>query len=123
MAFTIENKEKYVLVSSNKDKLDSTISPELKSHFVMANSEGNKNIVIDLSDTRYCDSSGLSAILVGNRLCTGSNGSFILCGVKDTVMKLIEISQLNSILNIVPTVSEAEDYIFMEEIERGLSDE
>lgn len=123
MSFTIENKEKYVLVTSHKDKVDSTVSPELKSQFVMINSQGNKNIVFDLSATRYCDSSGLSAILVGNRLCNGSTGSFILCGVQDGVMKLISLSQLDSILNIVPTAEEAEDMIFMEEIERGLEDE
>lgn len=123
MTFSIENKEKYVLIKSNVDKVDSTVSPELKSHFVIANSEGNKNIVFDMGQSRYCDSSGLSAILVGNRLCNGANGSFVLCGVQDTVMKLITISQLNSILNIVPTAEEAEDMIFMEEIERDLGDE
>ena len=34
--------------------------------------------------------------------------------------KLIEISQLQTVLTIIPTVSESIDYVFMEEIEREL---
>lgn len=123
MAFEIDKKERYLLVKTTKEKLDSSVSPELKSHLVVANSEGAKNMILDLSDTRYIDSSGLSAILVGNRMCKAVNGTFILCGVQDTVMKLISISQLDTVLNILPTVQEAEDYIFMEEVERDLGED
>jgi anti-sigma B factor antagonist len=94
------------------------VSPSLKSELVVLNSEGFKNIIIDLTDTRYCDSSGLSAILVANRLCKNSGGTFVLTGLQRSVMKLISISQLDTILNIAPTVSEAVDLLFMEEIER-----
>jgi len=69
MKFVVENKEKYSRVSCTLEKLDAQHSPELKSELVHLNKSGIKNIIIDLSGTRYCDSSGLSAILVANRLC------------------------------------------------------
>lgn len=117
-SYTIEKKEKYAQINLKDEKLDSHISPSLKSELVVLNSEGFKNIIIDLTDTRYCDSSGLSAILVANRLCKNSGGTFVLSGLQRSVMKLISISQLDTILNIAPTVSEAVDLLFMEEIER-----
>jgi anti-sigma B factor antagonist len=117
-SYTIEKKEKYAQISLKDEKLDSHVSPSLKSELVVLNSEGFKNIIIDLTDTRYCDSSGLSAILVANRLCKNSGGTFVLTGLQRSVMKLISISQLDTILNIAPTVSEAVDLLFMEEIER-----
>jgi anti-sigma B factor antagonist len=117
-SYTIEKKEKYAQINLKDEKLDSHISPSLKSELVVLNSEGFKNIIIDLTDTRYCDSSGLSAILVANRLCKNSGGTFVLTGLQRSVMKLISISQLDTILNIAPTVSEAVDLLFMEEIER-----
>ena len=89
------------------EKLDSNISPALKSELVGLNADGVKNIIIDLSETRYCDSSGLSAILVANRLCKNSDGLFILTGLQDSVKKLISISQLDSILTITNTLPEA----------------
>jgi hypothetical protein len=36
------------------------------------------------------------------------------------VTKLIEISRLETILTIIPTVSEAIDYVVMEEVEREI---
>jgi anti-sigma B factor antagonist len=120
MSFVIDHKEKYTIIKMDVEKLDSNISPLLKSELVVVNSTGVKNIIIDLSDTRYCDSSGLSAILVGNRLCKNANGTFILAGLQTSVKKLVSISQLDTILKITPTINEAVDLLFMEEIERSL---
>lgn len=120
MKFEIDNKEKVSVVATRVEKLDALNAPELKSEFVVLNKSGVKNIVLDMSTTRYCDSSGLSAVLVANRLCRENNGSFVLCGLQDTVKKLISISQLDSVLKITPTVTEAIDLVYMEEVERDL---
>lgn len=123
MNFEIEKKDNYAVVKVKAEKLDSQISPSLKSELVVLNADEFKNIIIDLSDTRYCDSSGLSAILVANRLCKNSNGSFVLCGLQRSVSKLISISQLDTILNITPTFEEAVDLLALESIEKDLNDE
>lgn len=120
MKFEIDNKEKVSVVATRVEKLDALNAPELKSEFVVLNKSGVKNIILDMSTTRYCDSSGLSAVLVANRLCRENNGSFVLCGLQDTVKKLISISQLDSVLKITPTVTEAIDLVYMEEVERDL---
>ena len=120
MNFTTDKKEKYALISLKAEKLDSHISPSLKAELVVVNAEGYKNIILDLSETRYCDSSGLSAILVANRLCKNASGSFVLTGLQRSVSKLIYISQLDTILNIVPSIEEATDYLAMEDVERSL---
>jgi len=108
------------LIQLNETKLDATVSPQLKSEFVTLNAEGNKNIIADLSQVKYIDSSGLSAILIANRLCQDANGTFILAGVTDHVMKLIKISQLDTVLELLPTVAEAVDAVFLHEIENDL---
>ena len=121
--FTINKKEKYTLITIHVEKLDSRVSPVLKSELVVIHAGGEKNIIIDLSECRYCDSSGLSAILIGNRLCKNENGTFVLSGLQDPVSKLISISQLDSILQITHTVNEAVQLLYMEEVERGLDKE
>ena len=80
-----------------------------------------RNVIIDLSRTRYCDSSGLSALLVANRLCKSVNGTLVVCGLQEPVQKLIQISQLESVLSITPTASEAVDLLYMEEIEKDVN--
>jgi anti-sigma B factor antagonist len=109
MSIQIENNDKYSVIKITAEKLDSNLAPSLKSELVVLNTDGVKNIIIDMTDARYCDSSGLSAILVANRLCKNSNGHFVLSGLQDTVRKLIVISQLDTILTITETVAEAKD--------------
>lgn len=123
MNFDIAKNEKYTLIRVTAEKLDSNIAPALKSELVVLNSEGIKNIIIDLSETRYCDSSGLSAILVANRLCKNSRGAFVLTGLQDSVKKLIAISQLDTILNIAATPAEGVDMLLLEEVERDMRSE
>jgi anti-sigma B factor antagonist len=119
MSFLVERKEKFAVIKTLADKLDSNVAPSLKSELVVLNADGVKNIIIDLSQTRYCDSSGLSAILVANRLCKNSHGSLIICSLQENVSKLISISQLDSILNIAPNLEESEQQIFTEEVAKN----
>ena len=120
MKFTVEKKDKYCTFKLEEEKLLSINAPQLKSEFVLLNAEGFKNIVVDLSQVKYVDSSGLSAILIGNRLCKDASGSFVLTNINENVKKLVSISQLDSILTVIPSLKESVDFVLMEELERDL---
>lgn len=123
MNVSLERKDKYAIVKVHEAKLTSGVAPELKAEIVMLHHEDFRNLIVDLSDVQYCDSSGLSAILVGYRLCRDANGIYLLSGVQDHVRKLISISQLDSMLQVVPTINEAVDLIYMTEVEKQLHKE
>ncbi|MCW5912382.1 MAG: STAS domain-containing protein [Cyclobacteriaceae bacterium] len=123
MKYSIDKQEKYTLLRLNEEKLDSSIAPQLKSEMVTLHAEGVRNIILDLSEVKYTDSSGLSALLVGNRILQEDNGIFVLTRLSDHTMKLIKISQLDSVLNILPTVEEGIDAVFMHEIEKDMKDD
>lgn len=120
MKYTIEKEEKYTTLKLHEEKLDSSKAPSLKSELITIHAEGAKNIILDLSEVKYTDSSGLSALLVGNRVVQENGGIFVLACLSDHTTKLIKISQLDSVLNILPTVEEAIDAVFMNEIENEL---
>jgi anti-anti-sigma factor len=111
MEFKIEKLENHTLIKVLEEKLDTHIAPTLKSELVLISGNGEKNIILDLGNCRYCDSSGLSAILVANRLCKNANGTFVLTGLNDAVERLITISQLDTVLNITKTVEEGASLI------------
>ena len=123
MKFAVDKHEKYILIKLNESKLNSLVTPQLKSELILINTEGQRNIILDLSQIKFADSSGLSALLVGHRLCKNAEGSFILTGLNEAVSRLITISQLENVLSIVPSTEEAIDLIFMEEIEKELRKE
>ncbi|MEJ7645639.1 MAG: STAS domain-containing protein [Chryseolinea sp.] len=122
MKYTIDKQEKYSLLRLHEEKLDSSVAPGLKSELITLHAEGVRNIILDLAEVKYTDSSGLSALLVGNRIVQEEGGIFVLTTLSDHTMKLIRISQLDSVLNIVPKVEEGIDAVLMHEIEKDLKD-
>lgn len=111
MEFKIDKLENYTLIKVLEEKLDTHIAPTLKSELVLVSGNGEKNIILDLENCRYCDSSGLSAILVANRLCKNANGVFVLTGLNDAVERLITISQLDTVLNITASIEDAAELV------------
>ncbi len=123
MKFTIDKHDKYVIFKLDEQKLNSLISPKLKSELILINTEGQRNIILDLSEVKYTDSSGLGSLLVGHRICKNAEGVFILTHLNENITRLVHISQLEEVLTIVPSNDEAIDLIFMEEIEKELKKE
>ena len=115
MNFNADKYDNYTIVKIGDEKVDSSLAPELKSEFMNLSQDGVKSLIIDMGDVKYVDSSGLSALLVGNRSFTDA-GAFVLYNVTDHVMKLITISQIDKVMTIVPSREEAVDYVFMTEI-------
>ena len=115
MDFEITKIADYTLIKVLNDRLDSNNAPDLKSELVVISTTGEKNIVLDVSNCEYCDSSGLSAILVANRLCEDAIGTFILTGLQPDVEQIIRISMLHTVLIITRTVDEAVNLLFEKE--------
>ncbi|OFZ53334.1 MAG: anti-anti-sigma factor [Bacteroidetes bacterium RIFCSPHIGHO2_02_FULL_44_7] len=107
MDFAVSQENGTAVVTTNVERLNAANAPDLKAELLHLNKSSVNNVVIDMSATRYCDSSGLSAILIANRLCKDTNGQFILCGLQSNVQKLIEIAQLDKVLTITASTEEA----------------
>lgn len=123
MKYSIDKKEQYVIFSPLEEKLDSLLAPILKSELLTIHAEGFENLVLDMEQVKYVDSSGLSALLVGDREFSRNGGIFVISGVQDHVMKLLKISMLDKKLNLVSNLEEAGEAIFMHAITGGVEGE
>ena len=111
MDFAIQHENDTAVIKVNAQKLNAANAPDLKSELVLLNKNNVNNIVISMSKCKYCDSSGLSAVLVANRMCKDTIGKFILCGLQPNVEKLIQIAQLDRVLSITSNEKEALELI------------
>lgn len=101
MKFEIEQDETYTVVTLKAERLDSKVAPEIKSQIIlMVNSSDHGDLILDLSSVIFADSSGLSALLMAQRLYRDSDRKLVICGLTEKVNKLIEISQLHSVFTI-----------------------
>jgi anti-sigma B factor antagonist len=69
--------------------------------------QGGKAVVLDLTDVEFIDSTGLSVLLSGLRRITRAGGRLILACENPTVLRLFEITRLDSTFEIVTTRDEA----------------
>ena len=122
MKYAITKEERYATITPAEENLTATFAPALKTEFVLLNNEGFHNIICDLSSVNYVDSSGLSAFLVGNRICLEKRGKFVLCNISESLESLLALSKLDSILNVSPSLREAIDLVLLHELERDLRD-
>ena len=107
MNFETTQHTNYALITSQVEKLDASNASELKDAINVLNKAGVNSIIIDFSKTKYSDSTGLSAILLANRLCKDSNGKAVFMNLQPVVMKVISIAQLDKVLNIAENIDQA----------------
>lgn len=120
MKYAIDKKDQYSLIRLMEENLNAVKAPDLKSELVVFKNEGVRNLIIDVQDVKYIDSSGLSAILTANRLF-GEEGTFVLTGVNQpSVKSLISLTRLDGVITILPTESESIDFVMMSELQREL---
>jgi len=112
MNFVVRKEENYSYIKVVRDRLNSFISPDLKAELVVLARDPKSNIIIDLSDCTSCDSSGLSALLVGNRFCRDSGGTFIICNLSPNVEKMIKLAMPDLILQVAINLEMAEKLLF-----------
>jgi anti-sigma B factor antagonist len=114
MKISIDKQDNYTIFTLLEPKLNSLIAPEMKTRLALMNSEGERYIIFDMSHIQFVDSAGLSAILVGHRLCNNADGLFILAAPNESVQRLMAISQLTDLLNIADTLEKAQEMVGIE---------
>lgn len=119
--YNVVQADDYVVLEVQIKNFNSQHAPDLKSELYLQSEGGFRNFIFDAKAVDYIDSSGLSTLLLGNRIAEGMNGLFVVCNVSEHVQKLIDIAQIGEVLEILPTRTEAVEAIRMHELERELS--
>jgi anti-sigma B factor antagonist len=103
MKFETQRDATSVTLKLKEKKLDTTIAPELKGEFLILCKPKVETLIVDLSDVEFCDSSGLSALLIADRKMKEHGGTVKLLNVHKKVMALLKISMLERLFTIEPS--------------------
>lgn len=107
MRYTLDHEDNTATMNLHEERLDATNSPEFKAELLLHTRSGVEVFFIDLSEVQYCDSSGLSALLLAHREMKSAGGAAIFVGLGDRLKSLIEVSQLDRVLYIYETREDA----------------
>jgi anti-sigma B factor antagonist len=78
-------------------------APEFSRRLNAAIARGKTGLVLDLTPTEFIDSTGLSVLLNGLRKVTRQRGRMALVCTNPTVLRLFEITRLDTTFDIHPT--------------------
>lgn len=101
MNFETKRMDDITIFKLNEKRLDTNVSGLVKGEFTMLLKVQNvTKLIVDLSDVESCDSSGLSALLVANRILESMGGSLRIAAPSEKVSTLIKITQLDRVLRV-----------------------
>ena len=98
MKYQLEKVEKVKIIRLKEERLDTNVAPELKTLFLVWIKPDSANILIDLKDVQYVDSSGLGALLFGYRQTRDKDGIMKLLKSQNRIKELLRIAQLENVM-------------------------
>lgn len=108
MKFDIKKNVNLTVLTIKEKKLDTYISAELKAEFlILCKPKNSEVLVIDMKNVEFCDSSGLSALLIAHRTMHEHGGEVRFANANKSVLNLLKISQLDRVFQIYKTVKQA----------------
>jgi len=102
-----------VKINENTTQLDLTgrltaaTSPQVRDKFKQLIDGGRNNILLDMGNVSFIDSSGLAALVSGLKFAREQGGWLRLVHVTDTIMQTLTLTRLNRVLGVYSNVEEA----------------
>ena len=120
MKFTIDKSEQYAIFQLGEGRLVQSNCARVKTEVLVLHSEGYRNMIFDATNLTELDPDGAEVLLVCHRICLEAGGLFVFVFNNESIENLLRVAHLQDTLNILPSVEEAIDAVFLSEIEAQL---
>src|SRR5262249_1891036 len=88
-------------------RLDLLAASEVRQRFAEAIAAGSRRLVVDLADGSFIHSSGLAALISGLKAARLASGDLRIARPNDQARLLLELTRLDRVLRLYPTVEDA----------------
>lgn len=99
--------EKNTLITEISGELDHHSAAKIRSEIDAAISEETKNIILDLTNLTFMDSSGIGMIMGRYKKIQHHSGKLIIVAPKPQVKRILEMSGLLNIITIEASIRQA----------------
>ncbi|MCR4764447.1 MAG: STAS domain-containing protein [Lachnospiraceae bacterium] len=83
------------------ERIDGNSAPLLQDELVGLIANGERDLTVDFSATKYVSSAGLRAVLTAHKEMTNVGGSFVLCGVSATLKEILDVTGFSGFLTFM----------------------
>ena len=78
-------------------RLDAASTPELEKRVLTSLDRGVRHLVMDFTNLEYINSAGLRVLVLSYQRLTPRGGKVMICGVRDYIAEIFDISGYNRI--------------------------
>lgn len=122
MNFKIEKNEQYALIELNETALTQENYADFENIIRQLFRAGYGNMIIKFDEVTLLDGHGVSVIRKANKICLNELGLFIIVTKNDEIIDQLDRAKIED-LTIMPTVQEAIDAVFLNELENDFQSE
>lgn len=122
MNFKIEKNEQYALIELNETALTQDNYADFENIIRQFFRAGYGNVIVNFDEVTELDGHGISVIRKGNKICLNELGLFIIVTKNDEIIDQLDRAKIED-LTIMPTVQEAIDAVFLNELENDFQSE
>ena len=107
MMWEVDKQQNFTIIRFKTKTITTGAASELKTVLLGLINGGDTKIIANLKEIERIDSSGLGALLFGQRQTSANDGWFRLAAVPEVVMNLLKIAMLEPVFEIFATEEEA----------------
>lgn len=89
-----------VVVVTVGGEIDLYTAPQLRDELVGSLDEGTRRLLVDMSRTEFCDSTGISVLLAAMKRAREKGGDLEIVAPRPAVMKVLEVTGLHEVFTI-----------------------
>lgn len=105
--YKIKEKESYSLISLKGNLMEKNQANDLMDEVNLLSEKEGSNFVIDLSDFKYMNSTGLNVMLGILAKARKSGGEAVICAVPEKIKSLLVITKLINVFSVVDSEVQA----------------
>ena len=90
-------------------EIDLFTAPQFKQRMSQPIDAGRSNVVVDLTETTFIDSSSLGVLIGAHRRLKQRNGSLVVVCDNDAIVKTFKITGLDGVFTLVRSLDDALD--------------
>ena len=88
-------------------ELDLTVGPLLDAAVTHVLDDGLRSVLLDLDALRFCDSTGLGALLRTSRRVREAGGACVVAAARGPVQRLLDLTSMEQTMRLSPEVQPA----------------
>jgi anti-sigma B factor antagonist len=88
-------------------EIDATNAQDLRTAILAAISTGTERLIVDMSRTEFCDSTGLNVLVRAHKRLADAGGELLLVASEPTLLRIFKVTGMDTLFHIYASLDEA----------------